>query len=101
MFSHVSVNFSSYKTDHERIIRLREEIIHEKTLNNKQEKAFQTATDNTIKRYFKEETEQLIAYIGGPGGTGCTMWTRGTWGHLGDHCGLREPGGPGGPWGTR
>ena len=56
--------------EHERIKRIGEEIVSEKTLNKKQEKGFEIATNNIIKRHFKEKTEQLIAYIGGPGGTG-------------------------------
>ena len=39
-------------------------------MNSKQQKAFEISTDNVIKRHFKDDTEQLIAYIGGPGGTG-------------------------------
>ena len=39
-------------------------------MNKKQRKAFELSIKNVIKRHKKEETEQLIAYIGGPGGTG-------------------------------
>ena len=56
--------------DRDDIERLRESIVNEKTLNVKQQKAFEIATDNVIKRHFKDKTEQLIGYVGGPGGTG-------------------------------
>ena len=61
---------STEEQEHDRIRKLREDVISEHTLNKKQQKAFEIATDNIIKRYFKEKTEQLIGYIGGPGGTG-------------------------------
>ena len=56
--------------EQERIQRLRDDVISESTLNRKQQKAFEISTENIIKRYLKEDTEQLIGYIGGPGGTG-------------------------------
>ena len=45
-------------------------IIRKYSLNTKQKVAFQTAITNVIKRERKEETQQIIAYVGGPGGTG-------------------------------
>merc|ERR1711928_171051 len=36
--------------EHERVLRIRNDIIAEKTLNRKQEKAFELSTDNVIKR---------------------------------------------------
>ena len=56
--------------ERDRVNRLREEICHEYTLNNKQKKAYEIATENVIKRHFEDETEQLKGYVGGPGGTG-------------------------------
>ena len=68
------VDFSMEPVDVEQeydsIIGLRDDIIRERTLNKKQQIAFEVATANVIKRHFKEETEQLISYVGGPGGTG-------------------------------
>ena len=49
---------------------LRDNIATDYTLNRKQKMAFEIATDNIIKGYFKESTDQLIGYVGGPGGTG-------------------------------
>ena len=69
-----SIDFSlapvNVQEEYENVIRLRDNIINEKTLNKKQEKAFKLATENILKRRFKEDTDQLIAYVGGPGGTG-------------------------------
>ena len=56
--------------EQERIQRLSDDVISKSTLNRKQQKAFEISTENIIKRYLKEDTEQLIGYIGGPGGTG-------------------------------
>ena len=39
-------------------------------LNKKQKIAFESAIKNVIKRDRKEETQQYIGYVGGPGGTG-------------------------------
>ena len=55
---------------HNHINNLREEISLEHTLNTKQKKAFEMATENIIKRHLNTETSQVIAFIGGPGGTG-------------------------------
>ena len=46
------------------------EIILRFSLNRKQKYAFEMAIKNVIKRERKEETQQFIGYIGGPGGTG-------------------------------
>ena len=54
----------------DRVTALRDETIRERTLNEKQKEAFKTITDNIIKMHFKNETEQLIGYVGGPGGAG-------------------------------
>ena len=56
--------------ERDRVQRLREEICDEYTLNKKQKKAYEIATENVIKRHFNDETEQLKGYVGGPGGTG-------------------------------
>ena len=45
-------------------------IIRKYSLNRKQKVAFETAISNVIKRERKEETQQMIGYVGGPGGTG-------------------------------
>ena len=39
-------------------------------MNKKQKVAFEIAIKNVIKRHRNEETEQVIGYVGGPGGTG-------------------------------
>ena len=44
--------------------------IHKFNLNKKQKVAFKTAIKNVVKRHNKEQTEQVIGYVGGPGGTG-------------------------------
>ena len=46
------------------------EIIRRYSLNRKQRYAFELAIKNVIKRERKEETQQFLGYIGGPGGTG-------------------------------
>ena len=46
------------------------EIMDRYLLNRKQRVAFETAVTNVIKRENNEQTEQILAYIGGPGGTG-------------------------------
>ena len=46
------------------------EIMDRYQLNRKQRVAFKTAVTNVIKRENNEQTDQIIAYIGGPGGTG-------------------------------
>ena len=66
----VDFSMASVEQEYDCLIRLRDEIMKEKTLNKKQQKAYEMATDNVINRYFEEETEQLIGYVGGPGGTG-------------------------------
>ena len=68
----VDIHFSMVAIQEERdeIEQMRLDIIQAYTLNKKQTKAFQIATENVIKRHFKDETVQLIGYIGGPGGTG-------------------------------
>ena len=45
-------------------------IIQRYSLNRKQKVAFETSIKNVIKRKRNEETQQLIGYVGGPGGTG-------------------------------
>ncbi|XP_066924965.1 uncharacterized protein [Clytia hemisphaerica] len=45
-------------------------IVSEFSLNPKQETAFKLATSNIVKRIRKEDTQQIMAYVGGPGGTG-------------------------------
>ena len=46
------------------------EIIQRYSLNRKQRYAFELAIKNVIKRERNEETEQILGYVGGPGGTG-------------------------------
>ena len=46
------------------------EIMDRYQLNRKQRVAFETAVANVIKRENNEPTEQILGYIGGPGGTG-------------------------------
>ena len=69
-FSMEEVIVPSAQEELERIKRIRDDIGTKCTLNKKQIKAYEIATDNVIKRYVKEKTEQLIGYVGGPGGTG-------------------------------
>ena len=52
------------------IEKIKYDTIRQFELNRKQKKAFEMAIENVIKRYEKQATEQLIGYIGGPGGTG-------------------------------
>ena len=68
----LDINFTleSVEQEVDRVRILRDEIINERTLNKKQKESFLMITDNIIKRHFKEETEQLVGYVGGPGGTG-------------------------------
>ena len=40
------------------------------SLNKKQKVAFKMAIQNVIKRHKQEETQQIVGYVGGPGGTG-------------------------------
>ncbi len=46
-----------------RVNRLREEISQKHTLNRKQKKVYEIATENVIKRHLKEETEQLCVVL--------------------------------------
>ena len=47
-----------------------EDTIEKFSLNRKQKVAFKLITGNVVKRLRKESVQQIIAYIGGPGGTG-------------------------------
>ena len=46
------------------------DVITEYNLNKKQKVAFEMAVKNVVKNYRNQETEQIIGYVGGPGGTG-------------------------------
>ena len=69
-FSVEKVNTPNAQEEKEKIEKIRENIGNSFTLNKKQMVAYKMATDNVIKRHLKEKTEQLIGYVGGPGGTG-------------------------------
>ena len=69
-FSIEQASMEDLEKERNRIKMLKEDIISNKTLTEKQQQVFEMATDNIIKRHFKETTQQLIAYIGGEGGTG-------------------------------
>ena len=69
-FSVEQISISDTEGERDNVLRLRNTISCNFTLNTKQKKAFETATDNLIKRHFQEETEQILFYVGGPGGTG-------------------------------
>ena len=66
----IEFTLESVEEEADRVRRLRDEIICERTLNVKQRESFLMITENMIKRHLKEKTEQLIGYVGGPGGTG-------------------------------
>ena len=69
----VDVDFSTERctdTQPDSIEKIRDDTILEFNLNKKQKKAFELAIDNVIKRHKKEKTDQVIGYVGGPGGTG-------------------------------
>ena len=66
----ISIERVDTQNDCDRIQVIVDDTIRKYSLNKKQRKAFELSIENVIKRYKKEETEQLIAYIGGPGGTG-------------------------------
>ena len=56
--------------DHDSVQQIVDDTIQKYKLNEKQKSAFNIAIKNVIKRHNKEQTEQIIGYIGGPGGTG-------------------------------
>ena len=64
------VTFSVEPSDEKDLDEIADDIIIEYSLNKKQEFAFKLAISNVIKRERNEETRQILAYIGGPGGTG-------------------------------
>ena len=64
------VAFSIKPRDDRNLDQIACDIIKEYSLNKKQKVAFELAISNVIKRERKEETNQLIGYVGGPGGTG-------------------------------
>ena len=64
------VTFTVQPSDEKDLDGIANDIIIEYSLNKKQKYAFKLAISNVIKRERKEETQQIIAYIGGPGGTG-------------------------------
>ena len=66
----VELEITNLEEQRIRIERIRDEVSRDYTLNRKQKVAYEMITDNIIKRLLKEKTEQLIAYVGGPGGTG-------------------------------
>jgi hypothetical protein len=61
---------ASTETDDDSYEEIAENIIEKFQLNKKQKVAFRTAVKNVIKRRNGEQTEQIIGYVGGPGGTG-------------------------------
>ena len=64
------VAFSIEACDDIDLDEIASDIIRKYSLNKKQKVAFHSAIKNVIKRERKEETEQFIGYVGGPGGTG-------------------------------
>ena len=64
------VTFSVEPSDEKDLDQIADDIITEYSLNKKQKFAFKLAISNVIKRERNEETRQIIAYVGGPGGTG-------------------------------
>ena len=69
-FNDQDVAFTVQPSDEKDLDEIADDIITEYSLNRKQKFAFKLAIRNVIKRERKEETRQIIAYIGGPGGTG-------------------------------
>ena len=65
----ISVQQSTVDND-QSIEEIAANVIEEYSLNRKQRVAFNMAIKNVVKRHKQEETEQIIGYIGGPGGTG-------------------------------
>ena len=64
------VTFSVEPSDEKDLDEIADDIIEEYSLNKKQKVSFRLGISNVIKRERNEETRQIIAYIGGPGGTG-------------------------------
>ena len=56
--------------DSESVQQIIDETISRYNLNKKQKVAFMTAIKNVVKRHNNEPTQQVIGYVGGPGGTG-------------------------------
>ena len=70
MQSHNDVGFSVEASNIRDPRDIAREIMDRHQLNRKQRVAFEIAVANVIKRENNEQTEQITAYIGGPGGTG-------------------------------
>ena len=68
----VSIEADSNDAQQEResVQQIVDDTIRKYNLNKKQVVAFKTAIKNVVKRHHKEPTEQVIGYVGGPGGTG-------------------------------
>ena len=66
----ISIERVGIQDDSDRVQEIVDDTIRKYSLNKKQQKAFEMSIQNVIKRHKKEETRQLIGYIGGPGGTG-------------------------------
>ena len=64
------VGFTTDACDDIDLDQIAADIIRRYSLNRKQRYAFEKAIKNVIKRERKEDTQQFIGYIGGPGGTG-------------------------------
>ena len=64
------VEFTIEPRDDKNLDQIACDVINEYSLNKKQKVAFELAISNVIKRERKEETQQIIGYVGGPGGTG-------------------------------
>ena len=66
----IDVGFSVEASDDVDYDEIAARIIDRFSLNKKQKVAFELAIRNVVKREREEETQQVIGYVGGPGGTG-------------------------------
>ena len=58
------------RVDSDSVERIVENTIAKYSLNREQKIAFESAIENVVKRHRGEQTEQFLAFVGGPGGTG-------------------------------